>query len=100
MATELTLGDILRDDNPHSVAAYRTRSQLRTFMARHIAKHRAKATALHRQKLEVAAAIRRQRQQTTLTAGKSPLQHSPSLLNRRLRSPQTTSSQVLRTRLT
>ncbi|KAL3228781.1 hypothetical protein MRX96_023683 [Rhipicephalus microplus] len=83
MVTKRTLGDILKDEDPHSVAACRTRSQLRKFFNRGSGQQRDKALALHRQKLEIAAAIRRQkereRQQTTPTAGKNPLQaHSES----------------------
>ncbi|KAL3190560.1 hypothetical protein MRX96_020069 [Rhipicephalus microplus] len=74
METGLTLEDLLKDVDPHSVAAHRTHSQLRKLVARDNAHQRAKATALHRQKLEAAAAKRRQRQQTTPTAGESPIQ--------------------------
>ncbi|KAL3221899.1 hypothetical protein MRX96_029107 [Rhipicephalus microplus] len=72
METGMTL-DLPKDVDPHSVAAYRTRSQVRKFMAQDIAQQRGKATALYRQKLKAAAAKRRQRQQTTPTAGESLL---------------------------
>ncbi|KAL3195509.1 hypothetical protein MRX96_015764 [Rhipicephalus microplus] len=68
------------EQNPYSVAAYRSRAQLCEFVARDIAQQGAKATTLQRQKLEVAAAKRRERPQTTPTAGEkstsSPLRTS------------------------
>ncbi|KAL3213554.1 hypothetical protein MRX96_035323 [Rhipicephalus microplus] len=75
MATKRTLGDILKDEDPHSVAACRIRYQLRKFFDRGSGQQRDKALALHRQKLEIVAAIIRQREReaadNTYSGGKS-----------------------------
>ncbi|KAL3261161.1 hypothetical protein MRX96_016513 [Rhipicephalus microplus] len=52
-STERTLGDIPKDEDPHSVAACRARTQLRKLFDRGSGQQRDKALALHRQKLEL-----------------------------------------------
>ncbi|KAL3189900.1 hypothetical protein MRX96_020243 [Rhipicephalus microplus] len=99
MDTGMTLEDLLNNVDSFSVAVYRTRSQLRKFVARDIAQQRGKLPPCtgRSSKLLLPKGGRGSRQHPQ--RGKVPFYPFPSLLNWGLLSPQTTLSQVLWTRL-